>query len=292
MTSDRIDVLDHGFIRLVESMGSDLSIVRAARVSYDAAWRAGEDKGSDSRLIRDFIETSTRAHSRPWNFSSRSNARSSCSGSAPSPDMELQRAVGALPRIARGLLRARPCGDREQSTDNKQGRQAGEPGLVEQRASEVPAYRRACEEAFAKYRHLLNAGWPRELARSVLPVSTYSHMFAKTNLRNLLHFSTFAVTARSIRNQSVRRRHARPSPCCRAGCDVSLGRREDRVMSCAIFDTALAAINPAAGEGEGGLINSLARPSDRAFVLRTKPLRVLSFGFNLSRNPTETFGYE
>ena len=47
MPDNKIDVLDHGFVRLVDSMGSDLSVVRAARVSYDAAWRAGQDKGSD-----------------------------------------------------------------------------------------------------------------------------------------------------------------------------------------------------------------------------------------------------
>src|SRR5262245_43214222 len=29
-----------------------LSITRAARVSFDGAWRAGEDAGSDARLIR------------------------------------------------------------------------------------------------------------------------------------------------------------------------------------------------------------------------------------------------
>jgi thymidylate synthase (FAD) len=51
MKNGRIDVLDHGFVRLVDSMGDDLSVVRAARVSYDAAWRAGEDQGSDKRLI-------------------------------------------------------------------------------------------------------------------------------------------------------------------------------------------------------------------------------------------------
>jgi thymidylate synthase (FAD) len=50
--SDRLAVLDHGFVRRVDSMGSDISIVRAARVSYDAAWRAGENEGSDARLIR------------------------------------------------------------------------------------------------------------------------------------------------------------------------------------------------------------------------------------------------
>jgi thymidylate synthase (FAD) len=45
-----------------------------------------------------------------------------------------------------------------------------------------------CEDAFIMYRSLLEEGWPRELARSVLPVSTYSHMFAKVDLKNLLSF--------------------------------------------------------------------------------------------------------
>ena len=48
----RIDVLEHGFVRLVDFMGSDVAVSRAARVSYDAAWRAGEDEGSDAKLIR------------------------------------------------------------------------------------------------------------------------------------------------------------------------------------------------------------------------------------------------
>lgn len=47
----KIDVLNHGFVRLVDHMGSDLSIVRNARVSYDAEWRAGEDEGKDAKLI-------------------------------------------------------------------------------------------------------------------------------------------------------------------------------------------------------------------------------------------------
>src|ERR1700744_5616905 len=48
---NKIDVLNHGFVRMVDHMGNDLSIVRAERVSYDAAWRAGENEGSDHRLI-------------------------------------------------------------------------------------------------------------------------------------------------------------------------------------------------------------------------------------------------
>ena len=51
MEGHKVDLLDHGFVRLADSMGDDLAVVRAARVSYDAAWRAGEDPGSDQRLI-------------------------------------------------------------------------------------------------------------------------------------------------------------------------------------------------------------------------------------------------
>lgn len=40
---NRYMVLDHGYVGLVDSMGSDLSIVRSARVSYDADWREGGD---------------------------------------------------------------------------------------------------------------------------------------------------------------------------------------------------------------------------------------------------------
>src|ERR1700748_2537341 len=49
--SEKISLLDFGYVRLIDWMGSDVSVVRAARVSYDAAWRAGEDQGSDARLI-------------------------------------------------------------------------------------------------------------------------------------------------------------------------------------------------------------------------------------------------
>ena len=46
-----VNVLDHGFVRLVGHMGDDLSIVRSARVSHDADWRSGDDSGKDEKLI-------------------------------------------------------------------------------------------------------------------------------------------------------------------------------------------------------------------------------------------------
>ena len=46
----------NSFVALVESMGSDLSIVRNSRVSYDAEWRTGEDAGKDEKLIKYLIK--------------------------------------------------------------------------------------------------------------------------------------------------------------------------------------------------------------------------------------------
>ncbi|RWD00124.1 MAG: FAD-dependent thymidylate synthase [Mesorhizobium sp.] len=181
---DKIDVLDHGFVRLVDSMGNDLSVVRAARVSYDADWRAGEDEGSDTRLIRYLWKNH---HTSPFEA------------------VEFQFEVKAPIFVLRQWHRHRTWSYNElsaryrelpeefyvpaagqigvQSTSNKQMRDEGKPDRVS-----PGMIRLACEASFGIYRDLLNRGVPRELARSVLPVATYSHMFAKVDLRNLLGF--------------------------------------------------------------------------------------------------------
>lgn len=184
----RIDVLDHGFVRLVDSMGSDLSVVRAARVSYDAAWRAGEDEGSDAKLLRYlwknhhtspfeavefqfevfapiFVFRQWHRH-RTWSFN------------------ELSARYRELPEV---FYIPDPGKVGAQSASSKQARDIGGeiPGA---REAECAMLRKHCEESFVTYRALLASGWPRELARSALPVNTYSHMFAKIDLRNLLGF--------------------------------------------------------------------------------------------------------
>jgi thymidylate synthase (FAD) len=184
-----IKLLDYGFVRLIDSMGSDLSIARSARVSNDAAWRAGEDEGSDHRLINYlwknkhttpfesvefqfevkapiFVFRQWHRH-RTWSFN------------------ELSARYRELPEE---FYVPEPKIVGEQATANKQGRQAG--GGFAQRLGECSILKRECERAFEAYRMLLANGWPRELARSVLPVATYSHMFAKVDLLNLLKFLT------------------------------------------------------------------------------------------------------
>ena len=50
----RVDVLDHGYVRLVNSMGSEVDIANAARVSYDKEVIDLEDK--DKNLIKFLIK--------------------------------------------------------------------------------------------------------------------------------------------------------------------------------------------------------------------------------------------
>src|SRR3990167_5012129 len=168
----KVDVLDHGFVRLIDSMGSDLSVVRAARVSYDAAWRAGENEGGDAKLINYLWRNH---HTTPFE--------------AVTFTLEIKAPIFVFRQWHRHRTwsynelsaRYRPLPEEfyipdpsligEQATANKQGRQAGTASLVVQRSEEAAMLRRACMASFEIYRTLLEADWPRELARSVLPLN-------------------------------------------------------------------------------------------------------------------------
>ena len=184
--NNAIKVLDHGLVRLVEHMGSDLSIVRNARVSYDAEWRAGEDEGKDVKLLNYLVKNNHTSpfesclftfevkapifvlrqwhRHRTWSFN------------------EISARYAELPEEFYVPEMAQITG---QSTSNKQMRTNEIHPLAERMRQTIYS---AGECAFATYKELIAAGCPRELARSVLPVGTYSHMFATVDLHNLMHF--------------------------------------------------------------------------------------------------------
>lgn len=183
---NKIKVLDHGFVRLVDHMGSDLSIARNARVSYDAEWRAGEDKGSDARLINYLYNN---GHNTPFEAVTftfdvkapifvfrqwhRHRTQSYNELSARYRELPEEFYVPELEQIT------------QQSTDNKQMRTDEQHPQADMFQKFI---REQNEDAFITYRALITRGCPRELARSVLPVGTYSHMFATANLHNLFRF--------------------------------------------------------------------------------------------------------
>jgi thymidylate synthase (FAD) len=186
---DKIDVLDHGFVRLVDHMGGDLSVARAARVSYDAAWRAGEDQGSDAKLINYLWKNH---HTTPFEavsftfeikapifvFRQWHRHRTWSYNELSARYRELPEEFYIPDAAVLGV----------QSTNSKQGR-AG-PVSETWAASQREAITAACRASFDVYKDLLAMDVSRELARSVLPVATYSHMFASVDLLNLLKFLT------------------------------------------------------------------------------------------------------
>jgi len=179
-------VLDHGHVRLVESMGSDLSIVRNARVSYDAEWRTGEDEGKDAKLLNYLLKNKHTSpfescvftfdvkapilvfrqwhRHRTWSFN------------------EISARYAELPEE---FYVPEPAQITTQSATNKQMRTEVEHPQAAQYAELIRTHNAA---AFATYKTMISDGVPRELARSVLPVGTYSHMFATVDLHNLFHF--------------------------------------------------------------------------------------------------------
>lgn len=184
--TEAIKVLDHGLVRLVEHMGSDLSIVRNARVSYDAAWRTGEDAGKDAKLLNYLVKNGHTSpfescvftfevkapifvfrqwhRHRTWSFNEISARYAELPEEYYTPDVS---------KIT------------EQSTSNKQMRTDEQ----HPEAARIQALIfQQCEQSFGTYQTLIAEGCPRELARSVLPVGTYSHMFATVDLHNLMHF--------------------------------------------------------------------------------------------------------
>lgn len=186
LVADTQHVLNYGHVRVVEHMGSDLSIVRNARVSYDAEWRTGEDAGKDEKLINYlwanghtspfeavtftfevkapiFVFRQWHRH-RTWAFNEISARYSELPEEFYIPEVD---------QIT------------TQSTSNKQMRTAD---LHPEAEGLRELLRRQCEGSFGLYREMLARGMPRELARSVLPLGTYSHMFGTVNLHNLFKF--------------------------------------------------------------------------------------------------------
>jgi len=199
--STEIKVLDHGLVRLVDHMGTDLSIIRAARVSYDAAWRAGDNEANDTKLMR-----------RLWS-GGKEPLGPSPKHSTPFEAVTLTFEIRAPIFVFRQWHRHRTQSYNElsaryrelpnffyvptvdnvgsQSKNNKQGRDTSLTS--DTRSAEIEAYTNTCNAAFEQYYSLIQAGWPKELARAVLPVSTYSHMFTTMNLLNFFRFATLRV---------------------------------------------------------------------------------------------------
>ena len=177
-------VLDDGFVRVVDYMGSDDAIVQAARISYGAGTKkVSEDRGLIRYLMRHWhttpfemceIKLHVRVPMDIWRQWIRHRT-----GSVNEYSTRYSVAIDAAQRTA-------PDAWRQQSADNKQG----SAGTLD---AQTGAYLTEREQelhrlAMAVYQERLDTGVAREQARKDLPLSTYTEAYWKIDLHNLLHF--------------------------------------------------------------------------------------------------------
>ena len=193
---EAIPALDHGFVRVVDYMGDDTSIVQSARVSYG---KGTKKVSTDSGLIKYLM--------RHWH-------------STPFEMCEIKYHVKLPIFIARQWIRHRTANvneysarysilDKEfylpskehlaaQSANNRQGR--GELINGKQADNILNMLKKDAEQTYENYELMLNEkydgttinknnkGLARELARMNLTLNTYTQWYRKTDLLNLLNF--------------------------------------------------------------------------------------------------------
>jgi thymidylate synthase (FAD) len=197
----KIDVLDHGSVELLDKMGSDLTTVEAARVSFLKG--ATEMSDREQRLIRYLAE---HEHTSPFR-----HAMLMLRFKAPlfiarqlwkhivgiSPEFDLEDRWSGFSGGHRDTGWNEASGRyvelqeefyvpeiwRAQSASNKQG-SAGE--VAEQEAV-AGTYAEGLRAAYTAYRQLRELGVAKEQARVILPQSIYTHWIWTGSLQAFLH---------------------------------------------------------------------------------------------------------
>lgn len=180
----KFPVLDDGFVRVVDYMGSDGAVVQAARVSYGAGTkRVHEDRGLIRYLLRHghttpFEMCELKLHVRVpmdcWRQWIRHRT-----ANVNEYSTRYSVAIDAMQATSESEWRA-------QATDNRQGSSSAIPSDLGSRLSERE---RALQQlARTVYEERLAEGVAREQARKDLPLSTYTEAYWKIDLHNLLHF--------------------------------------------------------------------------------------------------------
>jgi thymidylate synthase (FAD) len=177
-------VLDDGFVRLVDYMGNDQSIVQAARVSYGAGTKkVSQDRGLIRYLLRHrhttpFEMCEIKLHIRvpmdAWRQWIRHRTAS------------VNEVSSRYSVVTNSSQTTAPDQWRQQASDNKQGSSGF---FDETTGAEFTASERALhDEARRVYEEKVESGVAREQARKDLPLCTYTEAYWKINLHNLLHF--------------------------------------------------------------------------------------------------------
>ena len=185
MSHPSLSVLDRGFVQLVDHMGSDLSIVNAARVSFGKRKEAFDE--GDEKLVRylaahehtsPFRHTALTFHVKAPIFVFRQWMKHRIGS-------EFNEISGRYVEFQENEFYV-PETFRQQAKVNKQGSEGEIEEAHRARAQEL--FLQSCQSSVTHYRELLSLGVCREQARCVLPVGLYSEVYWTASLQAVAHF--------------------------------------------------------------------------------------------------------
>lgn len=177
-----IHVLDKGFVRLVDYLGSDARIVQAARVSYGAGTKSvREDAALIDYLMRHrhtspFEQVVLTFHLKMPIFVARQWIRHRTA--------RLNEISGRYSVMEDTFYIPEAEQVRTQGKHNKQG--SGQ--ALTDPDDFINTISQQQQDAYASYEQALEQGVARELARINLPLSLYTEMYWQIDLHNLFHF--------------------------------------------------------------------------------------------------------
>jgi thymidylate synthase (FAD) len=185
MLDVEIPVLDKGFVRLVDYMGSDARIVQSARVSYgEGTTTVSRDKILIDYLMRHlhtspFEQVIITVHAKLPIFVARQWIRHRTA--------RLNELSGRYSEMVDEFYIPTPDRIRKQDSVNIQGSSDEEvPAELKQKV--ISLISSDSGDAFANYRSMLDDGVSRELARINLPLNLYTEWYWQIDLHNLFHF--------------------------------------------------------------------------------------------------------
>lgn len=165
-----LNVLDKGFVRLIDSMGNDSTIAETARISY-----LGKSSGdqSDKNIIISLIKNHH---------------------TSPLEQVEFRFLVKAPIFVARQWMRHRTWSYNEVS---RRYTKKDIDFYIPDFELEVQRwlYQKSVNVSYSAYNDLIKLGTKKEVARGVLPVAMYTTFYAKTDLHNLFHFLELRLAA-------------------------------------------------------------------------------------------------
>lgn len=179
-----INVLNHGFVALTEVMGDDRTPARTARTSFRNK-DAPRSEAEDQRLTRYLVK---HRHTTPLEFC---QLRFYLKMPIFVARQLVRHRTASINEISLRYVQANeefyiPDPDRcqKQSENNKQG---SSEELVDDPAMVRSIIQFSGIESFANYQDLIDRGLSKELARTVLPLGTYTEWYWQIDLNNFLH---------------------------------------------------------------------------------------------------------